>query len=176
MFKCILVATDGSTHADKAVKLATDLASKYRTQLVLMHVHLSDASSETLRKLANRKAMTKEQRDLLDNYEVEGYEMLARAGDIATFTIPAPLKLLEVVGRQVLERAAAKVKKAGLARVSTVIASGDAADAILATAKKRKADLIILGSRGLGALKGIFLGSVSHKVSARAKCTCITVK
>ena len=37
-------------------------------------------------------------------------------------------------------------------------------------------NMIVLGSRGLSDLKGFFLGSVSHKVSSRAECTCVTVK
>jgi nucleotide-binding universal stress UspA family protein len=44
------------------------------------------------------------------------------------------------------------------------------------SAEKEKAGMIILGSRGLSDLKGFFLGSVSHKVSAHAECSCVTVK
>lgn len=42
------------------------------------------------------------------------------------------------------------------------------ADGILDTANKRKADLIVMGSRGSGAIKGTLLGSVSMKVLAGA--------
>jgi len=38
MIKTILVPTDGSDHANKAVGLATDLALKYGASLVLLHV------------------------------------------------------------------------------------------------------------------------------------------
>jgi nucleotide-binding universal stress UspA family protein len=60
--------------------------------------------------------------------------------------------------------------------VTTLLAGGDPADAILEAAKREKADTIVLGSRGLGDFKGLVLGSVSHKVAAHAECTCITVK
>ena len=53
---------------------------------------------------------------------------------------------------------------------------GDPAAAILEVAKGRKADLIVMGSRGLGDLQGLLLGSVSHKVGHLADRTCITVK
>ena len=38
------------------------------------------------------------------------------------------------------------------------------------------ADMIVMGSRGLGRVADIFLGSVSQKVSHLSKCTCVTVK
>jgi nucleotide-binding universal stress UspA family protein len=43
---------------------------------------------------------------------------------------------------------------------------GDVADMVLKIAKKRRADLIVMGSHGSGPLRGMFLGSVSAKVIA----------
>ncbi len=39
-----------------------------------------------------------------------------------------------------------------------------------------KADLVVMGTRGIGEFKGLLLGSVSHKMSARANCAVLTVK
>ena len=36
--------------------------------------------------------------------------------------------------------------------------------------------MIVMGSRGFGDLKGLLMGSVSHKVSNQSPITCITVK
>jgi nucleotide-binding universal stress UspA family protein len=36
--------------------------------------------------------------------------------------------------------------------------------------------MIMIGSRGLGQVKGMLLGSVSSKVCHVADCTCVTVK
>ena len=45
---------------------------------------------------------------------------------------------------------------------------GPIADTILKHAKKLGVDMIVMGSRGTGALKGLFLGSVSSKVVAQS--------
>jgi nucleotide-binding universal stress UspA family protein len=41
---------------------------------------------------------------------------------------------------------------------------GPEAESILNIAKKCQADLIVMGTRGHGTLKGLFVGSVSRKV------------
>ncbi len=38
------------------------------------------------------------------------------------------------------------------------------------------ADMIVIGSRGLGELKGLLVGSVSNKVAEHAKCSVLTVR
>ena len=51
---------------------------------------------------------------------------------------------------------------------------GDIADTLLKIAKKRRADLIVMGSHGQGLIRGMFLGSVSTKVIAGAS-TPVTI-
>lgn len=176
MIKTIVVATDGSAHATKAVAIASEIAAKFGARLALVHTLLSSASSATLRKLADRKALTKAQRDLLDNYEADVLMAMSGPGMAPVATIPAPLEILRPIGDQVLQRAAAAAKKGGAKKVTTQLAGGDPAEGILKAARKEKADMIVLGTRGLGEIKGLFLGSVSHKVSAEAKCAVLTVK
>ena len=177
MIKTIVVATDGSSHAQKALKLATDLGTKYRARLVLVHALLRDAPAGELRRLANLRKLTKDQRDLLEAFEAEPQMAMASAGvGGAYIPIPPPREVLEPVGRQILERAVEAAKKAGAKRVSAVLLTGDAADGIVAQSKKEKADMIVMGSRGFGDLRGLLLGSVSHKVAAHADCSVVTVK
>jgi nucleotide-binding universal stress UspA family protein len=60
--------------------------------------------------------------------------------------------------------------------VETVISEGVPAAQILGLAKRYKADLIILGSRGLGSFDRYILGSVSSKVARYADCSVVIVK
>lgn len=53
-------------------------------------------------------------------------------------------------------------------QVDTVLAKGSPAQAILHAADSTGADLIVIGGRGLGGVKGLFLGSVLHAVAQRA--------
>lgn len=60
--------------------------------------------------------------------------------------------------------------------VHTEILEGPPAEAILDVAKTRKSDLIVMGSRGLGRLRGALLGSQSQKVVQHAPCPVLIVR
>ncbi|HMQ52798.1 MAG TPA: universal stress protein [Anaerolineae bacterium] len=53
---------------------------------------------------------------------------------------------------------------------------GPPAEAIINVAEVRGVDLIIMGTRGLGALQGLLMGSVSHKVMHHAHCPVLLVR
>ena len=60
--------------------------------------------------------------------------------------------------------------------IHTEVLEGDAAEAIIDVAKTRKSDLIVMGSRGLGRLAGLVLGSTSQKVVSHAPCPVLIVR
>lgn len=79
--------------------------------------------------------------------------------------------------------AAHEVMQAALAQlgtlpceISTELIEGDSAEAILDVAETRKSDVIVMGSRGLGTLAGLLLGSTSQKVVAHAPCPVLIVR
>ncbi len=53
---------------------------------------------------------------------------------------------------------------------------GSPAEAIIEAANARQTDLIVMGSRGLGRLAGLLLGSTSQKVVAHAPCPVLIVR
>lgn len=61
-------------------------------------------------------------------------------------------------------------------KVSTEILAGPPARAILDEAERWRADLVVLGSRGLGSLERFLLGSVSKEVALDAKCSVEIVR
>ena len=54
--------------------------------------------------------------------------------------------------------------------------TGSPAVAILDFAEHSGTDLIVMGSRGLGVVKGVLLGSVSQYIVEQAKCPVLVVK
>ncbi|WP_265581091.1 universal stress protein [Methanofollis aquaemaris] len=83
--------------------------------------------------------------------------------------------LLEEDARTVAGPVLHLIEEAGVP-YSLEVGMGDPASEILATAEKVGADLIVIGSRGLGALKGVVLGSVSQKTAQLAACPVMIVK
>lgn len=61
-------------------------------------------------------------------------------------------------------------------KVVKVYRTGDPAETITEYAKEIDADLIIMGSRGLGLVRGVLLGSVSKYVLEHTKCPVLIVK
>lgn len=60
--------------------------------------------------------------------------------------------------------------------VHTGIIEGSPAESIIEVANTRKSDVIVMGSRGLGRLAGLVLGSTSQKVVAHAPCPVLIVR
>jgi len=59
--------------------------------------------------------------------------------------------------------------------VKEELQEGNETESILKVAENCKADLIVMGTRGLGAVKGLLVGSVSRKVIHYAECPVMVV-
>ncbi len=147
MIKRILVATDASKAANRAVDLAADMATKYGSSLEILYVVRHMQLPPELRKMA----------------QVEN--VAQREADVMRF-----------VAQKVLGDAEARAKKKGAKDVRTSMNLGDPATQIIKYAERRHADLIVMGTRGLGKVKEMFLGSVSRKVCNLSPVSCLTVR
>lgn len=72
----------------------------------------------------------------------------------------------------------AAVKEVGKipCEIHTEIIEGDTASSIIDVATTQNSDVIIMGSRGLGRLAGLVLGSTSQKVVSHAPCPVLIVR
>lgn len=75
----------------------------------------------------------------------------------------------------VLDAAAASAKKEGL-EVQTHPVEGDPAEAVLSVAEETKADLIVVGNKGMTGARRFVLGSVPNNVSHHAPCSVMIVR
>ena len=75
----------------------------------------------------------------------------------------------------VLDAAAADARKEGI-EVQTHPVEGDPAEAILNVAEETKADLIVVGNKGMTGARRFLLGSVPNNISHHAPCSVIIVR
>ncbi|MFM9844919.1 MAG: universal stress protein [Dongiaceae bacterium] len=149
MFRTVLVPVDGSREAQRAAVMATDIAKAYGSTLHFLTVM--------------RPVPTKLPEELRHYLEVEHI-----AG--------SPEEVVSEAALQILADVEKHARKKGIKTVKTESGIGHPARAILAYAARSKADLIVMGRRGLGAIEGLLMGSVSAKVVSLADCPVLTVR
>ncbi|KAH9306966.1 hypothetical protein KI387_011370 [Taxus chinensis] len=109
---------------------------------------------------------------------VHAENQLALAGQAVAFT-PHVLEVIErrqkLNTEKVLSSAKAICEQRNV-NVETKMATGDARYAICEAAEKLKVDMLVVGSRGYGAIRRAVIGSVSNYCAHHAKCPVLIVK
>ena len=82
---------------------------------------------------------------------------------------------LRIEGEDLLDKARNLLPN-DCSRIQRVHQIGHPVDVILQTARSAHSQLIILGARGLGPVKELMLGSVSHRVLMHAPCSIMIIK
>lgn len=172
MIQTILVPTDGSEAAGKAVTLAGDLARKYGAGMVLVHVPPRGHIPQALLELAESEHLV-EDKGWHGEIGLPG-DTAAALEDIAAEELAETAATR--VGRWILDRAQRSLVSSGGPQPKLRMEEGDAAEVILGLIEEEKADLLVMGSLGLSSLKGLLLGSLSLKLSQLAPCSCLLVK
>lgn len=145
MFTHILVPVDGSKNARSALEKAVQLAKLTDAALTVLTIYRHHSLLE-----ASFSMVRPNTPGNMDDI------MRGHASEIA-------------------ESAKARAIELGVPGVRAFVRNGPVARGIVAFAGEHKADLIVLGTRGLGSVEDYLLGSVSHKVSGTARCPVLLV-
>jgi nucleotide-binding universal stress UspA family protein len=147
-FEHILVPYDGSKYSKKAVDVAIEIAKKFDSELYLLTV------VDKISPLPPSKIM-----NYVDTKKLQKY-------------LNATISKVELILRDEILRC----KENGILADYEII-KGSPTKTILRFAKKRKIDLIVIGSAGIAGIRKIMvLGSVSRKVSELASCPVLIVR
>ena len=95
------------------------------------------------------------------------------AGDM---TLLERLNTLKEKGESILGQARDYAISNGVMNPRIFLRQGDPAKEILALANDKNPDLIIIGNRRRGFIRGVFLGSVSQRVAANSTVAVLVVK
>lgn len=82
---------------------------------------------------------------------------------------------MQAYGQKQLDAQVAKAKAAG-ARARGLLLEGSPVDAIVRTARARRADVIVMGTHGRTGLSRLLMGSVAERVVGTASCPVLTVR
>ncbi|HEY5651323.1 MAG TPA: universal stress protein [Acidimicrobiia bacterium] len=149
MFKTVVLALDGSEHAEHALETVAGL--------------VSDGSVETIH--------------LLNVVPPRASEMVLAAESYIEIehAYVATLGYETDLGKELLARAAKRLRAAGANWIHEHVISGDPARKVVELAQDVDADLIVMGRRGLGGFTGALLGSVTRRVQHETAVAVLTV-
>ena len=109
---------------------------------------------------------------LLHSYQIHPQAIVAPYGIVVPETFEHDVRMAAL---QRLSEWRDKVSAAGC-KVQEHITAHFPAEAITETAEKLRADLIVMGTRGLSGIKHVLLGSVAERTIRTASCPVLTVK
>jgi len=145
MFKRILIAYDGSPSGTEAVRKGAALAALCGAEVQILTVFHHHSL-------------------------LEASLSVQRTGESGNID-----EIMRGHAREVAEAGRALAAEAGVSGVRAFVKGGQPARSIVAFAREHAADLIVIGSRGLGSIESFLLGSVSHKVTGLADCPVLVV-
>jgi nucleotide-binding universal stress UspA family protein len=140
MYKTIVVGTDGSVSANRAVVHAAELAKLSDAELHVVHAYRLPLDTALGAEFATMPLNPVEWRkDAVEQAE------------------------------RTCSQAAATAEGLG-AKVEQHLVPGDAAEALITVAEQSDADLLVIGNRGMSGVRRFVLGSVPNKVSHHSPC------
>jgi nucleotide-binding universal stress UspA family protein len=152
------------------LELAVDMADRYDAKLILLNVIGPGPVPEQLRHMA-------EVEHIVENKTANTAVLHSKVPTIGVRDNQfQEIQVLESISQILLGQAKQHVAGKGINKIVKVSDHGDPAECILRVANENDVDMILMGGRGLGALKGLVFGSVSSKVQQLAEAITIVVK
>ena len=144
---------------------------KYKKILVPL-----DGSQNSFAALAHAVALAKmTEAELHILYVMALSQQLPLASQISGCKIPLyTVDKPEAFAKTIIDAAVASVPET--VNIKTHVETGAPTIVIKEFAEQHKVDMIVIGSRGLGAISGLILGSVSGSVVHQAKCPGLVVQ
>jgi nucleotide-binding universal stress UspA family protein len=146
MIRSIVVGTDGSETATKAVREAAELAAAIGAGMEIVSAYAP----------VGTQRLKEEAREVPDDMS----------------WMVTPREDVEAM----LREATVVAEGLGVKSVKTHAREGDPADAILDVAEEQDSDLIVVGNKGMTGAKRFLLGSVPNKVSHHAPCSVLIIR
>lgn len=136
MYECVVIASDGSSLADKGVEQGLTLAKQFKASVVFVVVtpHWSA--------LALGQESDEGAHHPLENYEREQ----------------------SALAKKILDRCKIRADERGISNSSVHVPDMAAAEGIVAAARDHSADIIVMSSHGRSGLNRVLMGSVAAKV------------
>jgi len=176
MLERILCAIDGSDHAEKAAEWARVLAQKFDAELILLFVAPHRMAPPELRRMAEAEHIVRPTAPAPPPVSPQPGMPARWSSEDLSQNAAISATIYQELGERLVEGARWQAASAGVAKVTGLVEDGDPAHRIVEIATRESVDLIVMGRRGLGDLKGLLLGSVTHKVAQAATCACLTVE
>lgn len=171
MYTKILIATDGSRAAHKAVEIGAELAARSDAEVCLVHVLLSREIDSNLKRMVEVEQLAPpESRPIESEQSSLGFQIA-----FPTSESSSSYRAMHAIGTEILKRAALSVKERGVSRVTENLLDGNPADEIIRMVDREHPDLVVCGARGLSTLSKLVLGSVSAKIAHACKVPCLTL-
>ena len=150
MFRQVLVAVDGSATANRGLKAAIGLATDQRAALCIVHV--------------------------ID--DMAGVSYVGDMGYVPASFVDTMLEDLRKSGTRILAKAEATARDGGVEAKTVLVETRGrtVADAILAEARKLRADVIVLGTHGRRGLRRVLMGSDAEAVLREARIPVLLVR
>ncbi|MEO9365279.1 MULTISPECIES: universal stress protein [Candidatus Nitrosocaldus] len=141
-----------------------------RSKRIVVAIDTSDNAIHVIEKAAEIAEMVGADVVVLTVVEVP---LVASEGEMNMARIASEEKRIAEYHKQLIDRYFAGSTDM---LVESMILYGDAGDKICELAEKIHADLVVVGSRGLGRIESMLLGSVSEKVLRKCRCSVLVVK